>query len=161
MDAVLAAARALGVEPGALRVTPIAAGLTNQNYRLDLGSQTFFFRRPGPATELLAVDRENELYNTRAAAKAGVGPTVLQVDQRTGGLLLDWLPGRTMSNAAFQAPGMATRIAEVLRRLHAGPRFRDDFDMVGRATYLVNWDTGTTLAISFAGQSTDICAAIS
>jgi len=34
-------------------------------------------------------------------------------------------------------------------------------DMVGRATYLVNWDTGTTLAISFAGQSTDICAAIS
>jgi thiamine kinase-like enzyme len=34
-----------------------------------------------------------------------------------------------MSNAAFEEPGMPARIAEVLRRLHAGPRFRDDFDM--------------------------------
>ena len=34
-------------------------------------------------------------------------------------------------------------------------------DMVGRATYTVDWDTGATLAISFVGQSTDICAAIS
>jgi thiamine kinase-like enzyme len=34
-----------------------------------------------------------------------------------------------MSNAAFQEPGMPSRIADALRRLHAGPRFRDDFDM--------------------------------
>ena len=34
-------------------------------------------------------------------------------------------------------------------------------DMVGRATYTVDWNTGATLAISFVGQSTDICAAIS
>jgi thiamine kinase-like enzyme len=129
MDALLDAARAVGLDPRKLRITPIAAGLTNQSYRLDLGKQTFFFRRPGPATELLAVDRENELFNTRAAAKAGVGPKVLQVDERTGGMLLEWLPGRTMSNVAFQEPGMPTRIAEVLSRLHAGPRFRDDFDM--------------------------------
>ena len=128
-------ARALGLDTSKLRVTPIAAGLTNQNYRLDLGDRTFFFRRPGPATELLAVDRENELYNTRAAAKAGVGPKVLQHDARTGGILLEWLTGRTMSNEAFQAPGMPARIAEVLRRLHAGPRFRDDFDMFRLSEY--------------------------
>jgi len=129
MDALMDIGRALGLDPRKLRITPIAAGLTNQNYRLDLGQRTFFFRRPGPATELLAVDRENELFNTRAAATAGVGPRVLQVDRRTGGILLEWLPGRTMSNEAFQAPGMPTRIAATLRRLHAGPRFRDDFDM--------------------------------
>jgi thiamine kinase-like enzyme len=129
MDEVTLIGRALGLETGELRVTPIEAGLTNQNYRLDVGDRTLFFRRPGPATELLAVDRENELFNTRAAANAGVGPKVLQVDPKTGGLLLEWLPGRTMSNAAFQEPGMPARIAEVLRRLHAGPRFRDDFDM--------------------------------
>ena len=33
-------------------------------------------------------------------------------------------------------------------------------DMVGRATYTVDLNTGATLAISFVGQSTDICAAI-
>jgi len=129
MDALPDIGRALGLDPRKLTVTPIAAGLTNQNYRLDLGERSFFFRRPGPATELLAVDRENELFNTRAAAIAGVGPKVLDVDAKTGGMLLEWLPGRTMSNTAFQEPGMPARIADVLRRLHAGPRFRDDFDM--------------------------------
>jgi hypothetical protein len=34
-------------------------------------------------------------------------------------------------------------------------------DMVGRATYTVDWNTGATLAISFVGQYTDICAALS
>jgi thiamine kinase-like enzyme len=43
--------------------------------------------------------------------------------------VLEWLPARTMSNEAFAAPGMPSRIAETLRSLHAGPRFRDDFDM--------------------------------
>ena len=129
MNVIDLISRAAGFDPKKLRITPIEAGLTNQNYRLDIGDRTFFFRRPGPATELLAVDRANELFNTRAAAKAGVGPHVLQVDAKTGGMLLEWLPGRTMSNEAFQAPGMPGRIAEVLRRLHAGPRFRDVFDM--------------------------------
>jgi len=129
--------RALGLDTSGLRVTPIAAGLTNKNYRLELGDKTFFFRLPGPATELLAVDRANELYNTRAAAKAGVGPRVLQHDAKTGGILLEWLPGRTMSNEAFQAPGMPARIAEALRRLHTGPRFRDDFNMFRLTEYYV------------------------
>ena len=34
-----------------------------------------------------------------------------------------------MSNTAFAEPGMPERVAAALRRLHAGPRFRDDFDM--------------------------------
>lgn len=129
MDVVMLLAKTLGWDRSKLRVEPIAAGLTNKNYRLSLGDKQFFFRLPGPSTELLAVDRANELHNTRAAAKAGVGPKVLQHDAKTGGILLEWLPGRTMSNEAFAAPGMPARIAEALRRLHAGPRFRDDFNM--------------------------------
>jgi len=130
VDKLSAVEEAIGGKITDLRITPIEAGLTNQNFRLDVNATTFFFRSPGPATELLAVDRGNELYNTRAAATAGVGPRVLNADEDAGTMLLEWLPGRTMSNEAFQAAGMPTRIAEVLRRLHAGPRFRDDFDMV-------------------------------
>jgi thiamine kinase-like enzyme len=138
VDAARLLARKLGLDTTGLRITPIPAGLTNRNYRLDLGDRTFFFRLPGRATELLAVDRENELFNTRAAAEAGVGPRVLQHDPETGGMLLEWLPGRTMSNAAFEAPGMPGRIADVLRRLHAGPRFRDDFDMFRLSEYYIS-----------------------
>ena len=129
MDALTLLGKTLGGDPSQLRVTPIAAGLTNKNYRLDVAGKTFFVRIPGPATDLLAIDRANELDNTRAAAEAGVGPKVVHYEPESGALLLEWIDGRTMSSAAFAEPGTPARIAEALRRLHAGPRFSDAFDM--------------------------------
>ena len=113
----------------AIEIEPIAAGLTNANYRVTIDGSPVFVRIPGPATELLAIDRANEAHNTRAAAASGVGPRVLHHLPASGALVLEWLPGRTMSNAALAEPGMPERVAGALRRLHAGPRFRDDFDM--------------------------------
>jgi len=46
----------------------IPAGLTNENWRVTVDGVAHFVRIPGPATELLAVDRINERHNTRAAA---------------------------------------------------------------------------------------------
>ena len=107
----------------------VPAGLTNQNYRVEVDGAPVFVRIPGTATDLLAVDRGNELHNTRAAAAAGVAPRVLHVLPEWDVFVLEWLPARTMSNGAFAAPAMPMRIAETLQSLHAGPRFRDDFDM--------------------------------
>jgi len=116
---------------------PIAGGLTNRNFRVEVDGVPHFVRIPGTATELLAVDRANELANTRAAATAGVGAQVLHHLPAWDVIVLEWLEAQTMSNPAFQRPGEPTRIAEALRRLHAGPRFRDDFDMVAlTARYL-------------------------
>jgi len=116
---------------------PIAGGLTNRNFRVEVDGVPHFVRIPGTATELLAVDRANELANTRAAADAGVGARVLHHLPEWSVIVLEWLDARTMSNAAFQRAGEPTRIAQSLRRLHAGPRFRDDFDMVAlTARYL-------------------------
>jgi len=122
--------------PGSeIRISPIAAGLTNENFRVEVDGAPFFVRLPGTSTDLLAVDRANELHNTRAAAQAGVGPEVVATDPETGAFALAWIDGQTMSNDAFRAPGMPARIAESLRKLHAGPRFRDDFDMFRLAEY--------------------------
>ncbi len=112
-----------------IRIEPITAGLTNQNYRVEVEGQPHFVRLPGRSTDVLAIDRANELENTRAAAAAGVGPRVIHHDPASGALVLKWIDGRTMSIAAFAEAGTPARIAEALRRLHAGPRFRDDFDM--------------------------------
>ena len=120
------------------RVEPIAAGLTNQNYRVDVEGTTYFVRLPGQSTDLLAVDRGNELHNTRAAAEAGVGARVVAHDPETGAFALEWIDGRTMSNAAFAEPGSPARIAASLRQLHAGPRFRDDFDMFRLSEYYLD-----------------------
>src|SRR6185369_11843906 len=113
--------------PGSeIRVSPIAAGLTNQNFRVEVDGTPFFVRLPGASTELLAVDRANELDNTRAAAIAGVGPQVVAQDAESG------------------APA---RIAEALRRLHGGPRFRDDFDMVRLSAYYLDVVDGRAIRI--------------
>jgi len=109
--------------------TPIAAGLTNRNYRVEVDGTPAFVRIPGAATDLLAVDRGNERFNTRAAAAAGVAPRMLYELPDWDVFVLEWLTATTMSIEAFAAPGAAGRIAATLRRLHSGPRFRDDFDM--------------------------------
>lgn len=107
----------------------IPAGLTNTNWRVVVDGTPFFVRIPGADTELLAVDRGNEIHNTIAAAKAGVAPRVVQTVPEWDVFVLEWLDARTMSNESLRADGMPSRIAGVLRRLHAGPRFRDEFDM--------------------------------
>ena len=89
----------------------------------------YFVRIPGADTDLLAVDRGNEISNTVAAAEAGVAPRVVQTVPEWDVFALEWLDARTMSNETLRAPGMPSRIATTLRQLHAGPRFRDDFDM--------------------------------
>ena len=110
-------------------VTPIVGGLTNRNYVVSVDGQRAFVRIPGADTDLLAVDRSNELHNSRAAAAAGVGPRVLHHLPELGAIVLEFIPGLTMSNATLAGPGMPSRIARSLRRLHAGPRFQRDFDM--------------------------------
>jgi thiamine kinase-like enzyme len=122
--------------PGrATLVEPIAAGLTNQNFRVEVEGRPYFVRLPGKSTDLLAVDRANELHNTRAAAEAGVGPPLIATDEETGAFALEWIDGRTMSIERFREPGTPARIAAALRQLHAGPRFRDAFDMFRLSEY--------------------------
>ena len=131
IDAVLAR-----LFPGrTTRADPITAGLTNQNFRVEVDGVPYFVRLPGQSTDLLAVDRANELHNTRAAAAAGAGPRVIDHDPVSGALVLEWIDGRTMSNAAFAEPGTPARIAESLRRLHGATRFRDDFNMFRLTEY--------------------------
>lgn len=107
----------------------IPAGLTNTNYRVKVDGTPCFVRIPGADTDLLAVDRGNEIHNTVAAAEAGVAPRVIHTVPEWDAFVLEWLDARTMSNESLRTEHMPRRIAAVLRQLHAGPRFRDDFDM--------------------------------
>ncbi len=113
----------------AVSAKPLPGGLTNSNFRVEVDGTPYFVRIPGASTELLAVDRKNEYHNTRAAAEAGVGPQVIHYLPDHDVMVLEFIPGQTMSNEALKAPGMPSRIAASLRGLHAGPRFLQDFNM--------------------------------
>jgi thiamine kinase-like enzyme len=114
-------------------VRSLTNGLTNANYRVDVAGRSFVVRIPGASTELLAIDRANELHNARIAAGIGIGPTVLHHFPESGATVVEFLHGRPMTNASLGESGMPSRIGATLRVLHGGPPFLRDFDMLGLA----------------------------
>ncbi len=116
-------------------VSPLSGGLTNTNYRVEVDGTPYVVRIPGANTQLLAVDRVNEVHNTRAAAQAGTSPRVVHYLPDESVMVLQFIAGRAMSIAALQAAGMPARMAQALRRLHAGPRFLSDFNMFRLVEY--------------------------
>ncbi|HMD80767.1 MAG TPA: choline/ethanolamine kinase family protein, partial [Anaerolineales bacterium] len=95
----------------------------------------YFVRVPGQSTELLAVNRDNEYHNSKAAFDAGVGPKVLYHLPEHSVMVLEFLNGRTMSKYSLNEPGMPTRMAQAIKKLNAGPRFLLDFNMFRLTEY--------------------------
>jgi thiamine kinase-like enzyme len=112
-----------------VKVSQLSGGLTNENFLVEAGGERYVMRIPGQSTELLAIDRENEVYNTKAAATTGIGPRVLEHVPGLDLLVLEFIPGSTMSAATLQTKDMARRMAESFHRLHNSPRFLKDFNM--------------------------------
>ena len=113
----------------AVQISPLSGGLTNENYLVETGDERYVMRLPGSSTELLSIDRGNEVYNARAAAGTGIGPKVLEHIPELNIMVLEFIEGPTMSAQTLQSEPMARRMAESFKRLHAAPRFLKDFDM--------------------------------
>nr|WP_179423402.1 phosphotransferase [Pedococcus badiiscoriae] len=111
----------------ARRVDDLPGGLTNHNYRVRTATHDVVVRISPASTDLLAVNREHEWLNSRAAAAAGVGAPVVDYLPGQGVLVVGFLPGRTY--AAGDVAANLVRIAAALRVLHAGPPFASDFDI--------------------------------
>jgi thiamine kinase-like enzyme len=110
-------------------VSQLSGGLTNENYLVEAGGQRYVMRIPGQATELLSIDRANEVYNTKAAASTGIGPRVLEHVPGLDVVVLEYIAGPTMSAKTLQSTEMPARMAASFRRLHHSPRFLKDFNM--------------------------------
>src|SRR5437899_6683753 len=112
-----------------VKISSLSGGLTNENYLVEAGGERYVMRIPGTSTERLSIDRVNEVHNARAAASTGIGPAVLEHPPQLDVMVLEFIPGETMSAQTLQSERMARRMAESFKRLHAAPRFLKDFDM--------------------------------
>ncbi len=110
------------------RLEDLPGGLTNRNVKVTTDDRVYVARCADPAN-LLGIDRESEFYNSRAAEQAGVGAPVIDYRPDLGILLVGFLNGVTLGNDDFQRAGVIAKVATGCRTLHAGPRFRSDFDM--------------------------------
>jgi thiamine kinase-like enzyme len=112
-----------------VRAESIDGGLTNANYRLVVGDEQFCVRIPGRDSSLLAVDRREEHLNTLAAAEAGVGAQVRYTVGDEPVMVLEWITGEVQTEESLHRAGAVEQIAASVKRLHAGPRFANAFDM--------------------------------
>lgn len=119
-------------------VQPLSGGLTNTNFKVEVDGVLYFVRVPGQSTELLAIDRNNEYHNTKAAAEAGVAPRVLFHLPKYNVMVIEFLNGKTMSKDSLNEEGMPTRMAQAIKKLNQGPRFFSDFNMFRLTEYYLN-----------------------
>ena len=80
-----------------LITTPLSGGITNQNYRIDVGGKSFVMRISGANTELLGIDRQHERAATATAAAAGLAPEVLYFVEPEGYLLTRFIEGKPIT----------------------------------------------------------------
>lgn len=150
--------------------TELPGGLTNVNLRVttDDGLEPaldLVVRCSQGDAALLGIDREAEHLNTRVAAEAGVGASVLEFRPDLGMLVIGFLPGHALVDRDFGDPDLVVRAARAVRALHAGPRFTGDFDMFARqSAYLTTIrERGFALPVgyeSYADQWHDLRRAL-
>lgn len=108
-------------------VTPLVGGITNQNYRVDIGNESFVLRIGGKRTQLLGIDRGREHICTALAAQVGVGAEVIYFLAAEDVLVTRFIPGECLLPEMATQPTKLKRIVDTIRRYHAGPPFPGTF----------------------------------
>ncbi|HVR74800.1 MAG TPA: choline/ethanolamine kinase family protein [Planctomycetota bacterium] len=116
--------RWLGGEPV---LTPLPGGITNRNYRVNAGGESFVLRLGGEGARLLGIDRRNEFAVSSIAARLGVGAEVLSFIEEEDALLTCFVEGATMTPEAASRPEVLERIVRSIRLYHEGPAFPGEF----------------------------------
>jgi thiamine kinase-like enzyme len=127
LDALFDQTESLAARPRTIR--ELSGGLTNRNYQVTTPDGSFVARISAGGSELLAIDRDCEYRNSLTAAAAGAGAPVIEYRPQDRLLVIGYIEGRTFDAADVAGEENIPRIAAACRRLHAGERFGNDFDM--------------------------------
>ncbi len=132
----IAAARAELLRTGLFNQTQVEGarlarlgGLTNRNWRVEIGGRSLVLRIPGEGTSAY-IDRTVEKHNAEIAARASVNAQILHFDAADGVMLCRFVEGATMDASRFHDLGTVARAAEAFRRIHDWPQpFLTRFDL--------------------------------
>lgn len=122
-----AIARVPGWESADPTVAPLGGGITNQNFRIDVGGQSYVLRLVGERTDLLGIDREAECAANQAAAAAGVAPEVVYFVRPEGCLVTRFIDGLPISEEQVGRAETIRQVADALRTIHGLPPIPGEF----------------------------------
>jgi thiamine kinase-like enzyme len=111
-----------------VRLERLGGGITNRNFKVEVGREAFVLRIGGKDTDLLGIDRSVEHAASLAAAEAGVGPEVVAFVEPEGYLVTRFLAGTSIPPEEMRTPARIRQVAPILRRLHEGRAIPGRFD---------------------------------
>jgi thiamine kinase-like enzyme len=106
-----------GLEPD---VTPITIGITNRNFKVEIGGEWFVVRVSGKDTDLLGIDRSAENEAARAAAAAGVAPEVYAYLPDQGALITRFMAGGYIPEEDLEREDVLGAVIRSVKAIHAG-----------------------------------------
>ena len=112
-----------------LKISPLGGGITNSNYRIDTGGESFVLRIAGADTELLGITREYEYAANLAAGELGIAPEVIYVIQPEGYLVTRFITARPFPPKEITQPENIRRVMEVIRKIHSMPEIPGAFSV--------------------------------
>lgn len=104
-----------------LRYSPLGGGITNRNFRVDVGGESYVLRVAGANTELLGIERENEYIANRLAGEKGIAPEVYYYIQPEGYLVTRFIQGQPLPPEELKQPENLRKVAAMLKEIHALP----------------------------------------
>jgi thiamine kinase-like enzyme len=110
-----------------LVIEPLPGGITNLNYKVEVGAHAFVVRIPGQDSEHLGINRHREHACHAAAHRAGVAPAIEAFFEDDGVLVTHFVTGRGLTLDEMRRPHTLSRAASVLRQYHEGPGFPGAF----------------------------------
>ncbi len=110
-------------QASSLTVAALPGGITNFNYRVDVGAESFVVRIAAEHAALLGIDRRREYRCTVAASRTGVAPDVVYFLPDVDVLVTRFIEGRRPSAAELVRPEMMQRVVDSMQRFHGGPSF--------------------------------------
>lgn len=112
-----------------LKATPLGGGITNRNFRIDVGGEAFVLRIAGADTELLGINREYEYAANLAAGKLGIAPEVFYFIRPEGYLVTRFITGRPILPEEICQPENIRRVMDVVRKIHSMPEIPGNFNV--------------------------------
>lgn len=122
--------------------TPLRGGITNRNYRVDTGGESYVLRIAGENTRFLGIDRVVEHACSLAAAELDVGAEVIAFLPEHDALLTRFVPGDLLAPSDVRTLPVMRRIVSALRRYHSSPPGVGSFSpfAVVRDYYALAWN---------------------
>ena len=128
------------VDAQGLQTTPLPGGITNQNFKVEVGGEAFVLRITGENTELLGVNRENEHAASMAAGRLGIAPEVVYFIKPESYLVTRFVEGRLLPFEEIGQPENIRQVVETIKRIHALPPVGSEFcpfQFIKKATEIV------------------------